>query len=186
MASPVGHSLAGVALYIFLTRKTDWPAIRADWKTAALLVTAANLPDVDFLIGYAVYGDPNRIHGGWTHAGLFAVAATLVLAGLHRFKPSVGTAGWAYFFAVASHGVLDFFTGPLIGFHTAYGVDFLWPIYNEKLRSPVTFFQGPRHRTMEQLLNTANLWGMGYELLLMVPLLWGLILFLRRDRRPET
>jgi inner membrane protein len=186
MASPVGHSLVGVSLYLFLTRKTEGPAIRADWKTAALLVTAANLPDIDFLIGFAVYGDPNRIHGGWTHAGLFAAAAALVLTRLHRFQPSVGTAGWAYFFVVASHAVLDFFTGPAIGLHPSYGVDFLWPFYNEKLKSPVSFFQGPRHRTLEQLLTTGNLWGMVYELLLLVPVMWGLILFLRKDRRIET
>jgi hypothetical protein len=185
MASPVGHSLAGVSLYLFLTRKTDGPAIRADWRTLAFLVTAANLPDIDFLIGYAAYGDPNRIHGGWTHAGLFAAVAALVLRKLHRFQPVLGTAGWAYFFAVSSHGILDFFTGPAIGLHPSYGVAFLWPFYGEKLKSPVTFFQGPRHRSLEQLLTVGNLWGMMYELLLLIPVLWGLIVFLRKDRRTE-
>lgn len=184
MASPVGHSLAGLSLYLFVNRRKNGPEVRADWRTVALFAVAANLPDLDFLIGYVAYGDPNRIHGGWTHAAPFAAAAAVGLTGLHRFGPSVMKTGLIYFAAVFSHGCLDLFTGPVIGIHPSYGVNLLWPFVHPKIRAPVTFFQGTRHRTLDQLVSEENLWGVLYELCVFVPLILGMLYLFRNDRRP--
>ena len=61
MPSPIAHSLAGVALYQVR------PERRHQLALLALLVVAANLPDLDFIPGM-IMGNADRYHHGPSHS----------------------------------------------------------------------------------------------------------------------
>ena len=180
MASPVGHSLIGVGCNLLLRGRAVIETGPAEWKYTALFVMAANLPDIDFLIGYAIYGNPNAIHSGWTHSLLFCVLASMVLPLFNRLGLPVFRAGIAYFVTVLSHDGVDLLTGPAVGLHPSYGVPLLWPFYGGKITVPFSVFPGVRHRNLDQLLSPDNFRGAGYEVLLLLPVIVLLFMIIRR------
>ena len=115
MASAFSHAVAGLALGTAFWRPGVPPRF---WVLGAV---AAALPDVDaisFRFGVA-YGDMLG-HRGLTHSLAFAAALSAAIVAL-AFPPGaaapVGRGQlWLYFFfATASHGVLDAFTNGGLG-----------------------------------------------------------------------
>jgi inner membrane protein len=133
MPSPVLHTAAGLALYYL-----DRPASTLHrWRVASLVVLAALLPDVDFLVGLLM-GQPNRFHGGFTHSLGAAVAAGAILGMLAaRRRLRVGL---LCLLAYASHVLLDSLTRdgrpPL-------GVPIFWPLTGAYFNFPL--IAGIRH-----------------------------------------
>lgn len=74
MATPLGHSLIGLALARRLGVRS--PA------GMALAVLAASLPDGDVVLSYALHRDPWKIHRTFTHEPGFALFAGVVLGAL--------------------------------------------------------------------------------------------------------
>lgn len=72
MASPLGHTLLGLALARRL-------GVRSPFGLGASVV-AASLPDVDVIAGIALHRDPWKLHRGHTHTLGFALS-TGMLAG---------------------------------------------------------------------------------------------------------
>jgi inner membrane protein len=125
VATPIGHGLAGYAVYLSgrqaqLPRATFW---------LCLLMSIA--PDLDFIPGI-LQGQPNLYHQGVSHSLGAAVAASFAAAILvsgGSFWRQWALLGCAY----ASHLVLDFLAPDG---RPPYGQPLFWPISNEYYFAP--------------------------------------------------
>jgi inner membrane protein len=148
-----------------------------------MLVSAllANLPDVDFLIGWVVFGDASRLHSGFTHSLLFclAVAAAVGLASRHA---PVLPGFWRSLALLGSHLVLDVASGHIFR-GPGYGVMLFYPFSMDRIRTPIALFWGPKRRSFAELFGSGNLLGMLWELVIFAPLL---LLVSRRVRARRT
>lgn len=147
--SPVGHSLAGLAVATVATR--EW---RCDERRVAALlgfVALANLPDWP-LPGWG-HSDYRVSHNAIVNAGLIAAVAALVVGRYGRKAAPLVAAG-----AIAwmSHLLLDSF------YNHGQGVGVGWPVSDFRLNLPV-----PWLRTLdlsEPLLGARNLSVFALEL----------------------
>lgn len=110
-----------------------------------LAALVANIPDMDMLISMLIYGDHRILHGGITHTLFFACAGGLMMwllanSSINRVELTMATA-----LVLFSHVLVDFFTGPVIGFNPSHGVMLLWPFDGARMVSPVTIFRGVEH-----------------------------------------
>jgi len=179
MASPVGHSLCGVLLGELLERA---PAPADAWRARVAWIVLANLPDVDFLIGWIAFRDFGALHSGFTHSLLFCLAAAATVAAARRrfaFLPPF----WPALAIVGSHLVLDSASGHLL-MGPGYGVMLFYPFWLERLHSPIALFWGPKHHNLAELLGLPNILGVLWEAVVFLP---PLLLVLRaRARRTSA
>ncbi|MFN2432655.1 MAG: metal-dependent hydrolase [Gemmatimonadota bacterium] len=182
MATPIGHSLAGAAVYAFSGRPVRPP--RRDLLVACVIL--ANAPDLDFLPGLLA-GDPGRYHQGVTHSLVAAPAAAAIGAAFLAWRGvSLRTGFVLLAFAYVSHLALDFFGGS--DSNPPFGVPLLWPFSDVRLASPVPLVMGVRHEVegsslnwLLSLFNLFNLVSIALEVALTAPLIW-LGVRLRRRR----
>ena len=171
MATPLGHSLAGYAIYSLAAG-----APRHDrFQRSLLWLFMANVADLDFLPGILL-GSPALYHHGITHSLGFTLLISLGVAAVYRLrgKSFAGVfvlGGVAYLF----HLVIDF-----LGHDTRppYGMPLLWPISETHFISPVPVFLGVRHagsavasirEWLERLLHLHNLAAMALEVAILLP-----------------
>jgi membrane-bound metal-dependent hydrolase YbcI (DUF457 family) len=132
--TPVGHTLAGIAIALNVERPPFWKTT----SLFAVVLLAANLPDFDFIPGYLM-GDAARFHWGPSHS----IAAT-ILAGLAAglvcwkwrgpfLRPAlIISAAWA------SHILLDLLLGPVKG--APFGLELFWPFSHRRVMLPWSVF----------------------------------------------
>jgi membrane-bound metal-dependent hydrolase YbcI (DUF457 family) len=113
MATPLGHTLLGVAL----ARRMG---VRTPFGTVASVV-AASLPDIDVLAGIALHRDPWKLHRGHTHtlgfalsAGMMAGFTGLVSAGNAEGDRDLVADAMTGAVIVASHVLLDWMPLPYL------------------------------------------------------------------------
>lgn len=108
MASPIGHSLAG-CLGFFLVRKN--PLFLKYYSSKQLLITAiliANLPDIDFLLGYLFYQDFNAIHRQFTHSFFVGFIVCIIIFFCLKFYKKIPLSFLVWFWELYfSHILLD-------------------------------------------------------------------------------
>ena len=190
MASPIAHSFAGFWIFLALAEELKGRLL-ARWRQwllqLAVLVLLANLPDVDFLLGF-FQGNPNNAHRDFTHSLAAAVLISLALSCVWRITVSFWRSAILYFAAYSSHLLIDFFTGTKIGWtNTGFGMPLLWP-WGKTFSSPLTLFLGIHHKDFAALFSLDNVWACTYELLtctivtLVVGLLWKRRLKSRTNR----
>jgi membrane-bound metal-dependent hydrolase YbcI (DUF457 family) len=146
VALPIAHAAAGYLVHRVERRSPGGgrPTICENrrsiegWRRAAVLIFVANLPDLDFLLGFVI-GQPGLLHRGISHTVL-AVVGFGIAAGAfahwwrrERFGPAALVFGAAYL----SHLVLDYFT---IDTRPPAGVQILWPFSSAHFIAPVTIF----------------------------------------------
>ena len=68
MSSPVGHSLAGLLGFILIRNNSQFSNVYSSRFLMILAIILANLPDIDFILGYLFFGDFNAIHRQLTHS----------------------------------------------------------------------------------------------------------------------
>lgn len=78
MPSPVGHSLAGLCGY-FLTRHRTLKGISRPQLLIGSIVLS-NLPDLDMVPGFLLYGEPARFHRQASHSFFTAVIVSAIAA----------------------------------------------------------------------------------------------------------
>lgn len=172
MASPIGHSLVGLAV---ADLSESGSAARRYWWYALTLLSV-NAADLDFLPGLVV-GDVNRFHRSATHSLLAAVIfglGVMVVARLWRL-PAV-RAALVSTGLYATHLFLDFLSG---NGAKPSGQPLLWPFARGEVISPWTPLAGIDHGTrgdalwqfIEVLLSLNNLQVILVEALLFAPLL---------------
>jgi inner membrane protein len=173
MATLVGHTLAGYAVYNF----TKAAQGRDDLSLTLVCVFMATAPDLDFLPGLLV-GKPALYHQGITHSLGAATLVSLGAAGVWALRSRSFPAVFSCcFIAYLSHLILDFL-GP--DKRPPYGIPLLWPISEEYFISPVPIFLGVRHAatattsTQEWvlgLLHLHNLAAIAWETIVVLPLI---------------
>lgn len=159
MALPIAHAAAGYLVHRAARRAPSGARSSAGaWRRAAVFMFIGNLPDLDFLVGFAL-GYPGMLHRGVSHTVLAAVAFGLAagvcasLRGRDRFVPVALAFGAAY----GSHLLLDWLT---IDSRPPTGGRFLWPFSDAYFIAPVTFFTEIHidGRTRESFLRTVLAW----------------------------
>lgn len=171
MATPIGHAVAGYAVYSFAK------AASASRRKGLLIVCAiaAMAPDLDVLPGL-VMGTPARYHQGITHSLGFALPVSLGIAALLR------TRGWSFsqvfalvFISYTSHLVIDLF-GP--DGRPPYGIPLFWPVSGAHFISPLQVLPGVHHAAstdtptsdwVRAVFSLYNLGAIAIEVLLVLP-----------------
>jgi inner membrane protein len=138
LATPVGHILAGYAIYGF----TKEPKAKEQMGLAFLAVFAAIAPDLDLLPGLLV-GKPALYHGGISHSLGFALMVSLGAAGIMKLRGKAFLPVFSLsFLAYSSHLLLDWL-GP--DGRWPFGIPVFWPISSETFLSPAPVFLGVHH-----------------------------------------
>lgn len=140
MPSPIGHSLAGVAIF-GARRSLGEPAHRTRLGTLlvlALLVFAANAPDLDFLPGLLI-GDADRYHHGPAHSLGAALVFGIVATALARvFAPRAALRyGALMTLAFVAHLLLDMMS---VDTRPPRGVPLFWPLVDRNFAFPIELF----------------------------------------------
>lgn len=184
MATPVGHSLIGLALGRLATRVVPVPGTA--WRWYVLFLLAANAPDLDFIPGLLV-GDINRFHQGITHSLVAMLFFGGIFAGFSRWLAApvwpVTLAGIA---AYGSHLLLDLFCQDS---RVPVGIPLLWPFSDESFTASWIVFPGVAHGipgddmavVLVEIFSLKNLAAIGIELTIMMPVLM-LCWYLSRER----
>ncbi len=175
MPSPVGHSLGGFSVYLYLTVRRKG----ALWLVV-FCVLVTNLPDLDFLPGWLA-GEPNLFHRGGSHSIFVALVVGVVaglvakLTGKGKFIPVASAA----FVLYGLHLVLDLFC---VDNSTPRGFQMLWPLNDDYYIAPMTIF-GDITRSpvaaefFQSLFSAHNFRAVINEIVLFLPplmLLWGI------------
>ena len=138
MATPIGHSFAGYAVYSFSAAAKENDRL----SLILLCIVMTNAPDLDFVPGILI-GRPALYHQGITHSLGFALMVSLVTAILYNIRgKSFSVIFNLCFLSYLSHLVIDFF-GP--DQRLPYGIPLFWPISGEHFISPVSLFLGVHH-----------------------------------------
>jgi inner membrane protein len=138
MATPVGHVIAGYAIYGF----TRAPKAKERMGLAFLAVIVAFAPDLDMLPGLLV-GKPALYHGGISHSLGIALLVSLGAAAILKLRGRGFLAIFSLcFLAYSSHLLLDWL-GP--DGRPPFGIPIFWPISSETYLSPVPVLLGVRH-----------------------------------------
>lgn len=132
MALPIVHAAAG-----YLIQRHDRTLRRGLWP-CAVAILVANLPDFDFLVGFAV-GEPGLYHRGFSHTVLAALLFGAMAGILYRRLTGASWLRGAVVFACiyGSHLLVDALT---VDARAPHGAQFLWPLSDAYLVSPVTIF----------------------------------------------
>lgn len=188
MASPVAHSLVGIALTAawwlpkggglrgLVHHVARHPGV---WFAGILL---ASLPDIDYLPGILA-GDLNAYHHLATHSilwlALVAGGGLLLLAG---FTGTVRgrMAGWVIA-CLGSHLLLDMLTADG---RPPYGIPLAWPVSDAAFRFPVEVFGAFQKKDWQDVWQWANLMPLGREVVVTAPLVAAVLL--AKQRQPHT
>jgi len=132
VALPIVHAAAG-----YLIQRQDRALGRGLWP-CAVAVLVANLPDFDFLVGFAV-GEPGLYHRGFSHTVLAALLFGAVAGILYRMLTGASWLRGAVVFACiyGSHLLVDALT---VDARAPHGAQFLWPLTDAYLVAPVAIF----------------------------------------------
>ena len=162
MPTPIGHSLAGAAIYVASTKGNR---LLKSWGRLVACMVFAALADIDFLP--ALFGRidiANRVHRGPTHTLLFALVISGVVYGTLRIvgKPGVVRATSLVFLCMASHLILD-----ILGKDSRppLGIPILWPLAQRSFKVPVEIFPDLRKDTYAELFGSHNIGVLAYEIL---------------------
>ena len=184
MPSPIGHSLAGCAIY---AGTNDNYTI--SWKTLFLYILVANLPDFDFIPGFLL-GAPNSFHRGVSHSLGFAFLFGIVLGLLvarntttQRFFKNILIFSGLYF----SHIFLDLFS---MDTSIPIGEKLFWPVSNEYFSAPFHFFLDIKRKVSSNyefittLFSFHNFLAILIEIAVLIPVL-ALVSFRKRRRNRQ-
>ncbi|ACB51568.1 hypothetical protein cce_2218 [Crocosphaera subtropica ATCC 51142] len=140
MASPIGHSLAG-CLGFFLGHKNS--QFLKYYSSKRLFVTAiivANLPDIDFLLGYLFYQDFNAIHRQFTHSFFVGFVVCIIVFSCLRFYKKIPLSFlvwlWGLYF---SHILLDMLAYDR---YRPAGVQCFLPLSSDYFAFPISIIGG--------------------------------------------
>ena len=172
--TPIGHSLAGYALYNFSVAPTNQNRL----KLAFLCIFMANAPDLDFLPGILI-GRPTLYHHGITHSLGFALIASLVIAGIVsiRIKPFSQIFSLC-FISYLSHIIIDLFEYSGHYDLNLSGMPLFWPISKEKLSSPIGLYLAFHYERLpsasiiewvKSMLDIYNFSALVHEVVLILP-----------------
>lgn len=167
MASPIGHTLTGLAI----GRLAQPKDFRETFRWLLFAAFASNAPDLDFIAGIVGGGGINSVHRGPSHSIVAAIVFSAFMAAiLGRWWQHRQRIFWTSLALYGSHLFLDMCT------HS--GIPLLWPLSTELYSLPVAILVGIDHGTpgatvnhfVWHLTSLRNVQPLLLELLLFVPL----------------
>lgn len=182
MASTVAHALCGVTCLLAAAATRPGESLRVSCASVATFALLANLPDIDFVIGYLLASDAHAFHQGATHSFAFAVVSGALLALLFRPYPVAPTAAF-FILTILSHAAVDMLTGPTTGLHPSPGIPLWLPFASGMVSAPVTVFLGIQHQDLEHLFSLHNVTAMVREAAIFLPLMMLAYLWAAKKRR---
>lgn len=168
MASPIGHTLTGLAIGR-LAQPNDF---RETFRWLLFAAFASNAPDLDFIAGIVGGGGINSVHRGPSHSIVAAIVFSILMAAiLGRWWQHRRRIFWTSLALYGSHLFLDMCT------HS--GIPLLWPLSTELYSLPVAILVGIDHgdpgasvdHFLWHITSLRNLRPLLLELVLFVPLL---------------
>ncbi|RPI85044.1 MAG: metal-dependent hydrolase [Chloroflexi bacterium] len=172
MPSPVGHTIAGLAVALISQKRKN----RRYIFPIILCVFFATVPDFDFIPGLLM-NRPALFHGDLTHSIGFAFVISAVAAVSLRLKGlSILSTFTLGFTSYLTHLLLDLFNPDG---RPPYGIPLLWPISETYYLSPWTMFTGVQHASststttldfLRQVITFHNIKAIGVEILLVTPI----------------
>ena len=145
MASPVGHTIVGLASAAVVQRATAIPPSPELWIGAFI---ASGVPDLDVFLQLVGLKGP-RYHRNVSHSIFLGIALVGAVWLVARFAPLALDAGvlLAWLAAIVSHPLLDYVTtGPRLG-ESGYGIALLWPFSRRRFYSRHLFLARDRGET---------------------------------------
>jgi membrane-bound metal-dependent hydrolase YbcI (DUF457 family) len=132
MPSPVGHLLAGAAVYLAAT-----PHARRSHVVLVVVLLGSIAPDFDFLPGILL-GDMRTFHHGITHSLAFALlfGSLMLLVARHRVGDGAARVWLLAALAYGVHVLLDYVAVN----EGTRGVPLLWPLSSEQLGFSLRLF----------------------------------------------
>jgi membrane-bound metal-dependent hydrolase YbcI (DUF457 family) len=131
---------------------------------------------MDMLVSLLVLSDHKLLHGGITHTFVFAGLLAVLVWLVGRIRGESLAIAVSGFFLVASHVLVDWFTGPHWGLYPSHGLALFWPFNDTPFQTPVTLFKGVVHGDLLPGALYTALW----ELLLIGPLTLTMIYLTRK------
>ncbi len=175
MPSPIAHG--SLAIPARAAMGTPAKGVRGV-LVFGLLLFACVAPDMDIAISWYRTGRPFAEHGSYTHSLLLAPVFGVLFACAIKLISSNARAGRAVLIGsllYASHVVMDLMT---MG---SRGVAMFWPIYPERIASPMGIFVGVEYSDLERY--DLHLMMLANEVLFGL-VVWGVTaLVTRRNRR---
>ena len=165
MPTPIGHLLAGAAVY----------AAQRNRKNIHLLLFVlffALLPDIDFIFGFVV-NDPNRYHHLFTHSFFFVVLAGITGAIIYSKwrHANIFISSAIFVSAGISHVILDCLA---LDRREPFGCPIWWPVSQEFFISPLLIFSDVSRSSesgtfFQSLFNVHNIRTVSIEILVLLP-----------------
>ncbi len=108
MASPVGHSLAGLLGFFLVGENEEFFKYYSSKRLMITAIIIANLPDIDFILGYLFYRDFDAVHRQFTHSFWLGFLVCIIIYSCLRFYRKIPYSFlvwlWGLYF---SHILLD-------------------------------------------------------------------------------
>ena len=89
MASPIGHSLAGFLGFFLVAENAQFLKYYSSKRLIITAILIANLPDIDFILGYLLYQDFNIIHRQFTHSVSVGFIVCIIIYFCLRFSRKI-------------------------------------------------------------------------------------------------
>ncbi len=185
MASPVAHSLIGIALGLirFLPRYRHWSELggqfRALWQPLLFCVLLANAPDVDYFFGL-FRGDANYYHQTVTHTLLWIGLTSMAIWAYGRCRER--QAAWLTLgllvALLGSHLLIDWLT---VDRSPPIGLALFWPFSPRTAHAAFSFFPPPAKQSLAALCSLHNLRLILVETSITLPLVI-IVLWCKRRR----
>lgn len=175
MSSSIGHALCGISCCLLAQGSTKGTVNLKGYGWLTGFAILACLPDLDFIAGYIFANNFHQFHSGPSHSILAVFLTTIVLGFALPSGRRLQILPWI-FIALASHIVIDLFTGPQLGLHKSYGVFLNWPFHSDRVQMPFSLFYGVRHKTLDTLISWYNIKVIAAEIIT-----FGLLLFFLRS-----
>jgi membrane-bound metal-dependent hydrolase YbcI (DUF457 family) len=161
MPTPVAHALAGWCI-----AAVPRAGLLRSPRALAVVVLAANAPDLDFLALLGGKAALDAVHQHGTHSLVFALGAALALAPLLRPRLGLGPAFGLLLLAGLSHLALD-----LVAFDARppVGIPLLWPLSEARWHAGWTLFPGIDRSSLAEVASARNVRELLVELALLLP-----------------
>jgi membrane-bound metal-dependent hydrolase YbcI (DUF457 family) len=151
MATPYGHTLAGLSLFNLWYPRADF-SDKKGVLVYGLVILGASFPDLDFIPGL-ILGQAGRFHHGYFHSLGVAILVSLSVGIFIKIfqpqGPSLKT-GVLVLSLILSHLFLDYFTEAPKGF------PLFWPFSEARILSPLPVL--PR---VERTFGHPEIWSQG-------------------------
>lgn len=177
MPTPVGHSLAGLSLYLIFNRDHSF---LKNWKGLLPFFIAALAPDLDFIPGLVI-GDANRYHHGITHSIGASLIFTFLFSLVFMLHRDFQERFIIFLSLFLSHVFLDYFS---VDTSFPYGVPLFWPLSERYYLSDPQIFLDIQRGSISLLFSYHNWIAAFREALILGPVV--AILFVYRYRRMKV